>query len=97
VAGGANIVCFTTGRGSVFGCVPSPSLKLATTTALFERMGDDMDLNCGGIADGDETVEACGRRIFDRLLEVASGAQTKSEAQGFGESEFSPWQIGAVM
>jgi altronate hydrolase len=97
VAGGANIVCFTTGRGSVFGCVPSPSLKLATTTALFERMGDDMDLNCGGIADGDETVEACGRRIFDRLLEVASGAPTKSEAQGFGESEFSPWQIGAVM
>ena len=97
VAGGANIICFTTGRGSVFGCVPAPSIKLATSTPLFERMGDDMDLNCGSIADGDETVEACGRRIFDRLLEVASGDQTKSEIQGFGESEFAPWQIGAVM
>jgi altronate hydrolase len=97
VAGGANLVCFTTGRGSVFGCVPAPSLKLATTTGLFERMGEDMDLNCGGIADGEDTVEACGRRIFERLLEVASGAKTRSEAQGFGESEFSPWQIGAVM
>ncbi len=97
VAGGANIICFTTGRGSVFGCVPAPSIKLATSTPLFERMGDDMDLNCGGIADGDETVEACGRRIFDRILEVASGDRTKSEAQGFGESEFAPWQIGAVM
>jgi altronate hydrolase len=97
VAGGANIVCFTTGRGSVFGCVPAPSIKLATSTPLFERMGDDMDLNCGSIADGDETVEACGRRIFDRILEVASGDRTRSEAQGFGESEFAPWQIGAVM
>ena len=97
VAGGANIICFTTGRGSVFGCVPAPSIKLATSTPLFERMGDDMDLNCGRIADGDETVEACGRRIFDRVLAVASGDQTKSEVQGFGESEFAPWQIGAVM
>jgi altronate hydrolase len=97
VAGGANLVCFTTGRGSVFGCVPAPSIKLATSTALFERMGDDMDMNCGRIADGDETVEACGRRIFDRILEVASGDRTKSEAQGFGESEFAPWQLGAVV
>ena len=97
VAGGANLICFTTGRGSVFGGVPAPSIKLATNTPLFVRMPDDMDLNCGGIADGDDTVEACGRRIFDAVLRVASGERTKSEAQGFGEAEFSPWQIGAVM
>jgi altronate hydrolase len=97
VAGGANIMCFTTGRGSVYGCVPAPSIKLATTTALYSRMPDDMDLNCGGIADGTETIEACGRRIFDTILRVASGDRTRSEAQGFGESEFAPWQIGAVM
>ena len=97
VAGGANIVCFTTGRGSAFGCVPSPSLKLSTTTSLFERMGEDMDLNCGGIVDGTDTIEACGHRIFETLLKVASGQKTRSETQGFGEAEFAPWQIGAVM
>ena len=97
VAGGANLMCFTTGRGSVFGCVPAPSLKLSTTTSLYRRMGDDMDLNCGGIADGDDTIEACGQRIFDALVRVASGEKTRSEAQGFGEAEFAPWQIGAVM
>jgi len=97
VAGGANIICFTTGRGSVFGCVPAPSIKLATNTPLFTRMPEDMDLNCGGIADGEETVEECGRRIFEAVLRVASGERTKSETQGFGEAEFSPWQIGAVM
>lgn len=97
VAGGANIVCFTTGRGSVFGGVPAPSVKLSTTTALYRRMPEDMDLNCGGIADGDDTIEACGARIFDTLLRVASGEKTRSERQGFGESEFAPWQIGAVM
>ena len=97
VAGGANMMCFTTGRGSVYGCVPTPCLKLATNTPLYQRMVDDMDLNCGGIADGNETVEACGRRIFDAIVRVASGERTKSEAQGFGEAEFAPWQIGAVM
>ncbi len=97
VAGGANLICFTTGRGSVFGCVPAPSIKLATNTPLFVRMNEDMDLDCGGIADGEETVDACGRRIFDAILRVASGERTKSEVQGFGEAEFSPWQIGAVM
>jgi altronate hydrolase len=97
VAGGANMMCFTTGRGSVYGCVPTPCLKLATNTSLYTRMTDDMDLNCGGIAEGTETVEACGQRIFDAILRVASGEPTKSEAQGFGESEFAPWQIGAVM
>jgi arabinonate dehydratase len=97
VAGGANLVCFTTGRGSVFGCVPAPSLKLATNTPLYLRMTDDMDVNCGGIADGEETVEACGRRVFDLILRVASGEKSKSEALGFGEAEFAPWTIGAVM
>jgi altronate hydrolase len=91
------LICFTTGRGSVFGCVPSPSIKLATNSALYERMSEDMDVNCGGIADGVETVEACGRRVFELILRVASGEQTKSEALGFGEAEFAPWQLGAVM
>src|SRR5262249_52809238 len=90
VAGGANLVVFTTGRGSVFGCVPAPSIKLATNTPLYARMTEDMDLNCGGIADGEDTVEACGRRIFDAMLRVASGERTKSEEQGFGEAEFAP-------
>lgn len=97
VAGGANLICFTTGRGSVFGGVPAPSLKLSTTTRLYERMPEDIDLNCGGIADGTDTIEACGARIFEAMLRVASGGKTKSEVQGFGEAEFAPWQIGAVM
>jgi altronate hydrolase len=97
VAGGANLVCFTTGRGSVFGCVPAPSSKLATNTPMYQRMSDDMDVNCGGIVDGTETVEACGRRIFELILKTASGERSKSEALGFGEAEFAPWQLGAVM
>jgi altronate hydrolase len=97
VAGGANLICFTTGRGSVFGCVPAPSLKLATNTPLYQRMTEDMDVDCGGIADGTDTVEACGRRIFELILETASGRRTRSEALGFGEAEFAPWQLGAVM
>jgi altronate hydrolase len=97
VAGGANLICFTTGRGSVFGCVPAPSLKLATNTPMYQRMSEDMDVNCGGIADGTDTVEACGQRIFDLILATASGQKSKSEALGFGEAEFAPWQLGAVM
>jgi altronate hydrolase len=97
VAGGANVMCFTTGRGSVFGCVPAPSLKLSTTTSLYRRMTDDMDLNCGGIVEGTDTIEACGQRIFEAVLRAASGEKTRSEVQGFGEAEFAPWQIGAVM
>src|SRR5207249_2177369 len=93
VAGGANLICFTTGRGSVFGCVPAPSLKLATNTPMYQRMSDDMDVNCGGIADGVESVEACGRRIFELILQTASGQRSKSEALGFGEAEFAPWQL----
>ncbi|HEY9537020.1 MAG TPA: altronate dehydratase family protein [Kiloniellaceae bacterium] len=97
VASGANIVCFTTGRGSVFGFKPSPSIKLATNTAMYSRMAEDMDINCGGIADGEKTVVQVGQEIFDRILEVASGTPSKSEALGFGDAEFIPWQIGAVM
>ena len=97
VVGGANIVCFTTGRGSVFGCEPAPSLKLATNTPLFRRMEDDMDIDCGPIADGEATVEDMGRRIFDLVLATASGRKSKSELLGFGEDEFTPWVLGAVM
>jgi altronate hydrolase len=97
VAGGANVLCFTTGRGSVFGCKPTPSIKLATNTALYRRMTDDMDINCGTIVDGEETIQQCGQRIFDLILRVASGEQTKSEALGIGDDEFEPWKIGATM
>jgi altronate hydrolase len=97
VAGGANVVCFTTGRGSVFGCKPVPSLKLATNSDMYQRMRDDMDINCGDILDGSETVEQVGRRIYDAVLTVASGEQTASERLGFGDEEFAPWQLGAVM
>ena len=97
VAGGANLVCFTTGRGSVFGCKPSPSIKLATNTPMFERMEDDMDINCGPILDGAETVRACGERIFETMVRVASGERTKSERFDAGGAEFAPWVIGATM
>lgn len=97
VAGGATVVCFTTGRGSVYGCKPVPSLKLATNSAMYRRMSEDMDVNCGAIADGETTVEEMGRRIFDRVLATASGERTASEVLGFGDEEFAPWQLGAVM
>jgi len=97
VAGGANVVCFTTGRGSVYGCKPSPSLKLATNTRLFQHMEEDMDVNCGTIVDGTETVEQVGERIFKLILETASGKRSKSELLGFGEDEFAPWVVGATM
>jgi len=97
VAGGANMVCFTTGRGSVFGCKPAPSIKLATNSPMYQRMSDDMDVNCGTILDGDETVQQCGQRIFELMLRVASGERTRSETFDFGAAEFAPWQIGATM
>ncbi len=97
VASGANVVCFTTGRGSVFGYKPTPSIKLATNTHMYNRMREDMDINCGTIIDGEATVQEKGREILDYVLAVASGKQSKSEALGFGGSEFVPWQIGAVM
>jgi altronate hydrolase len=97
VASGANLLCFTTGRGSVFGCKPSPSLKIASNTALYNRMSDDMDINCGTIIDGEETVQQAGERIFHEILAIASGKQTRSEVHGFGEEEFQPWLQGATL
>ncbi len=97
VASGANIVCFTTGRGSVFGYKPAPSIKLSTNTPMFNRMNEDMDINCGSIVDGDSTIEEKGEEILDYILWVASGNKSKSEALGMGDSEFIPWNIGAVM
>src|SRR3546814_18614500 len=85
VASGCNVVSFTTGRGSVYGCKPAPSLKLATNTTMYNRMSDDMDINCGAIVDEGVSVEAMGQRIFDRLLGVASGSTTRSGAGRVGE------------
>ena len=97
VAGGANLICFTTGRGSAYGCAPSPSLKLSTNTALWLRQQDDIDLNCGEIIDGSASIDELGERIFQRLLATASGSRTKSEDHGYGQNEFVPWSLGAVM
>jgi altronate hydrolase len=97
VAGGANVVCFTTGRGSVFGCRPAPSIKLATTTALYERMTDDMDFDCGAVIESGVSVTELGEALFEEILAVASGRATKSEEFGFGDEEFVPWQLGAVL
>jgi altronate hydrolase len=97
VAGGANLICFTTGRGSVYGCKPVPSTKLATNTEMYLNLEDDMDINCGQTIDGAITVEEMGRRIFQFILEVASGKKTKSELNGIGADEFIPWTIGAVL
>jgi arabinonate dehydratase len=97
VAGGANLICFTTGRGSVYGCKPAPSIKLATNSMLYERMSEEMDVNCGAIVDGTVSVQDKGREIFELILRVASGEATKSEALGMGNDEFVPWLLGAVM
>jgi arabinonate dehydratase len=96
IAGGANMICFTTGRGSCFGSVPAPTIKLATNTPMYERMVADMDVNCGTIIDGASTIEAMGREIFERLLAHASGEPTKSEALGVGENEFVPWPLSVL-
>jgi altronate hydrolase len=96
IAGGANLVAFTTGRGSCFGAKPTPSIKLATNTPMFERMEEDMDINCGAVIDGTADMEEMGRRIFDHFLWVASGGKTKSEDLDLGRHEFVPWQIGIV-
>ncbi len=96
VAGGANIVCFTTGRGSVFGCKPVPSIKLATNSLMYRHMEEDMDINCGVILEGTPLPEV-GRQIFEEVIAVASGKRSKSELSGVGEEEFAPWIIGPVM
>jgi altronate hydrolase len=97
VASGATLIAFTTGRGSAFGCKPSPSIKLASNSEVYRRMEDDIDIDCGPIVTGDATVEQKGAEILDRLLEVASGRPSKSEALGYGLAEFVPWQLGATM
>jgi altronate hydrolase len=96
VAGGANLICFTTGRGSAYGCAPSPSLKLGTNTALWQRQEEDIDLNCGSILEGERTVDELGEDIFQLMLATASGQASKSEMHGYGQNEFVPWQIGAI-
>lgn len=97
VASGAQIICFTTGRGSAFGCKPAPCIKLASNTPLYERMKEDIDINCGGVLDGEMSLEACGEMIFRDILRVASGEPTKSELLGYGDNEFTPWKIGATV
>ena len=90
------MICFTTGRGSMFGSKPAPTIKLATNNDTWQRQEEDMDINCGVILDG-VTIEEKGRQILDKVIAVASGEQSKSEALGYGDNEFVPWQIGAVM
>lgn len=97
VAGGANLICFTTGRGSAYGCAPSPSLKLATNSELWRRQADDIDINCGEIVEGNASIDEMGELIFRKILATASGSKTKSELHGYGQNEFVPWYLGAVM
>lgn len=97
IAGGANLVAFTTGRGSVFGSKPAPTVKLASNTDMFNTMDEDMDINCGGILNGTDTIDACGVRIFENLITTASGQKSKSEALNFGSFEFAPWILGPVI
>jgi altronate hydrolase len=90
------VLVFTTGRGSVFGCKPAPSIKVATNTPMYEHMIDDMDVNAGTILEG-AAVETVGSQIFEEILAVASGRKTKSELHGVGEEEFAPWSIGPTL
>jgi galactarate dehydratase len=96
IAGGCNLVAFTTGRGSVSGYKPAPCIKIATNTPMYEHIKEDMDINCGTIVDGTETIEEAGRRIFEFVIETASGRKTASEAFDYGDNEFVPWQVGAI-
>jgi arabinonate dehydratase len=96
VAGGANVLVFTTGRGSVFGCKPAPSIKVATNSPLYNHMLGDMDINAGKVLEG-VPVEEVGREIFEKILSVASGEKTKSELNGVGEEEFAPWGVGPTL
>jgi altronate hydrolase len=97
IASGCNVVTFTTGRGSCFGCKPSPSIKIATNTDMFDKMEEDMDVNAGKVITENKTIEDVGQEIFDLIVRVASGEKSKSEIQGLGDLEFVPWQIGATM
>ena len=97
MASGANLICFTTGRGSVFGSKPAPCIKIATNSSLYQRMSEDMDVNAGRIIDGSASVDEVGQEIFKLMLRVASGEEPRSEALGFGDHEFTPWVFGAQM
>lgn len=97
IAGGANVICFTTGRGTVCGFKPVPTLKLASNTPMYEALQEDMDMNCGEILDGSATIQEKGEDIFQRVLDTASGRPTRSEIHGFGDNEFVPWQFSPVM
>ncbi len=97
VAGGCNLVAFTTGRGSTYGCKPSPSIKIATNTTMYERLSDDMDVNAGRIVSDGASIPEVGEEIFNLLLSVASGEKSLSEQHGLGDHEFVPWQVGATM
>lgn len=96
IATGSNVVCFTTGRGSVSGFKPSPCIKLATNSAMYERISEDMDINCGTIIDGGRTIEEVGVEIFEMIIAVASGQESASESLGYGNNEFVPWPVGAI-
>jgi altronate hydrolase len=96
VAGGANMICFTTGRGSAYGCAPAPSLKIATNNVLWDRQQEDMDLNCGTILTGEASITEKGEELFRLMLDTASGKRSRSELHGYGQNEFVPWQIGAI-
>jgi altronate hydrolase len=96
IASGANLICFTTGRGSMFGSKPAPTIKLASNTPMYRHLEEDMDINCGRIIDGELTVQEMGQVIFDDILRYASGEKTKSEALGLGDNEFVPWHLGIV-
>ena len=96
IASGANLICFTTGRGSMFGSKPAPTIKLASHSEMFRRLEEDMDINCGVVLDGELSVPQLGQRIFERILAHASGERTKSELLGLGDHEFVPWHLGVV-
>lgn len=96
IASGANLICFTTGRGSMFGSKPAPTLKLASNSPMYRRLEEDMDINCGRVLDGELGIEEMGQRIFEHILLAASGTRTKSELLGLGDHEFVPWHLGIV-
>ncbi|MBL8998949.1 MAG: UxaA family hydrolase, partial [Gemmatimonadetes bacterium] len=94
IAGGANVICFTNGRGKPYGCKPAPSIKLATNTPMYVKLEEDMDINCGRILDGAVSLQQMGEEIFQSILDTCSGRKTKSELFGLGDHEFVPWQMG---
>jgi altronate hydrolase len=96
VAGGAQVVVFTTGRGSCFGCKPAPSIKVATNTPMYERMRADMDLNAGEVLNG-KPLSQVADEIFETMIATASGKQTRSELLGYGDNEFAPWNLGPTL